>query len=157
MDKIKDFKKFVESIVKIDNIRWIDSKKIHWKIPLPKTNKEFKVFTKKYYGVELSCSVVVWSDGIEYTIKERQDDYSKGELYKKWDEMFSQYDGLRVLLSALFGDLSCGGVAVSHYGQTKLHKKQRDLLINWDGKSNLLKQRQMIQEQNIYLMECFGV
>ena len=100
--KIEEFEKFIEKIVEVKNVSWFGTKDINWRIPLPKTNEEFKKFTKKYYGVELNCSVVVWDDGIQYEILEEQNKYSKEELYTLWDKKFSQYDGLKVLLNALF-------------------------------------------------------
>ena len=122
----EEFKSSVDKIVKVDDIRFMKAEYIYWKVPLPKTNEEFKIFTKKYYGVELNCKVVVFDEGVTYKIIEKESEYSKGELYQQWEEMFSQYDGLKVLLDALFGDLSCGGVASHHYGQTKLGKDKCD-------------------------------
>ena len=153
-----NFDEFVSEIVEVSgDLRFSrESKDINWRIPLPKTNEEFKEFTKKYYGVELSADVVVWDDGVQYKIKEQQDEYSKGELYKLWDKKFSQYDGLKVLLCALFGDLTCGGVAGSHYGQTKLSKSKREKLINWDGIDNSTKIKQKLEEQRKDLQEIFS-
>ena len=143
-----EFDKFVSKIVETENPKYsIDAKDIHWKIPLPKTNEEFKKFTKKYYGVELNAEVIVWDDGVSYQIKESHNECCKNELYALWDNKFSQYDGLKVLLKALFGDLRCGGVATSHYGQTKLDKSKRERLVNWDGVDNELKKEIYIRKQ----------
>ncbi len=133
-----------------------EAEDINWKIPLPRTNEEFKEFTKKYFGVELSADVVVWTDGIQYKIKEQQTEYSKGKLFKLWDKKFSQYDGLKVLLVALFGDLTCGGVAGSHYGQTRLSKLKREKLINWDEIDNSTKIQQKLEEQRKDLIGIFS-
>ncbi len=160
MDK-KEFETFVNKIVEVkDNYPTMRSYlggDINWKVPLPKTNKEFKVFTKKYYGVELNIDVVVVGEGITYKIKESQSEYSQGELMKLWNDKFGQYDGLKILLKALFGELTCGGVAGSHYGQTKLEVEKRILLLNWDGVDNRLKIVKKMKEQDKDLKDIFGV
>ncbi len=150
------FKQFVESIVEVKNPRWLREEDIKWKVALPTTNEEFKAFTKKYYGVELSAHVIIWGEGVSYRIRKRQDDYSQGELYKRWDKMFGQYAGLKVLLTSIFGELSCGGVAGSHYGQTRLEEKKRNLLLNWDEFDNEDKKREYLEEQKKSLVEIFG-
>ncbi|MBU0958982.1 MAG: hypothetical protein KKB31_03475 [Nanoarchaeota archaeon] len=152
----KNFDEFVDKIVEVENIPFMNAKDIHWKIPLPKTNEEFKKFTKKYYGVELSVEVIVWDDGVSYKIRESQNEYCKNELYSLWDKKFTQYDGLKVLLKSLFGDLSCGGVATSHYGQTKLDKSKREELVNWDGVDNEFKKEIANRQQQKDLQEIFS-
>ncbi len=151
-----DFEEFVDEIVEVSgNLQFSkEAKDINWKIPLPKTNEEFKEFTKKYYGVELNVDVVVWDDGIQYKIKEGEAEYSKNDLYKLWNKKFG--NGLKILLSSLFGDLSCGGIAGSHYGQTKLNKSKANELINWDGIDNSVKRQVKLEEQRKDLQEIFG-
>ncbi len=154
----ENFDEFLNEIVEVSgNLQFSkEAKDINWKIPLPKTNEEFKEFTKKYYGVELNVDVVVWDDGIQYEIKEEHSEYSKNGLYKLWDKKFGQYDGLKILLSSLFGDLTCGGVAGSHYGQTKLSKSKANELVNWDGINNSVKRQVKLEEQRKDLQEIFG-
>ena len=153
----KNFDEFVNKIVEVESTSSsLDAEGINWKIPLPKTNEEFKKFTKKYFGVELNADVVVWNDGIQYKIKESHNECCKNELYALWDKKFTQYDGLKVLLKALFGNLRCGGVAGSHYGQTKLDKSKREELINWDEIENSVKIQLKLEEQKKDLQEIFG-
>lgn len=127
----------------------------------PSTREEFKQYTKSFYGVELDCDVLVYPKGmlsVKYEIVQFEDDYSKCELYRMWDNKFGQYDGLQVLLDATFGELACGGVADSHYGQTKgLSEERRNkILENWDNTPNFDKViKDYIQTQH-ELNKIFG-
>lgn len=130
----------------------------------PKNDKEFREATKNLYGIELSVSCFAYpvcafgenhKYACNYKINESQDDYSKGEIYQLWDKKFSQYNGLKVLLDATFGKLSCGGVAGSHYGQTRCDKKTWDRVRKWDS-NNDRKNFQNSVEQHNSLVEIFG-
>ena len=102
MFNTKTFDKYIDRIV--DYIK---------KNP-PSCNDEFKLYTKMFYGIELTCK---WSSDIAYyEVYESEDDYCKVPLYRCWEKKFGQYDGLKVLLDNTFGTLSCGGVGNSHYG-----------------------------------------
>ena len=127
----------------------------------PKTNEEFKQYTKSFYGVELNCDVVVFpnskSSNVSYKILEQEREYSKGALYQKWEEKYGKYQGLKVLLNLTFGELYCGGVANYHYGQTKLlNQAQLKALEDWDNVPNDTKQRLYMENQRQQLREIFG-
>lgn len=107
----------------------------------PSTREEFKQYTKAFYGVEIDCEAFVYpvstNLSVSYLVVQRERDNAKCELYRMWDKKFGKYDGLRVLLDATFGELACGGVAHSHYGQTKgLSEERRKILKNWDNTPN---------------------
>lgn len=124
----------------------------------PSTNKEFMKYTKNFYGVELTCKCTVYKSGVSYEVQELEKEYSQVPLYKKWEKKFSQYDGLKVLLNATFGRLTCGGVASRHYGQTELTDINRlEKLKNWDGIDNSIKVIEAYKEQQKQLQEIFGV
>lgn len=133
-------------------------------IKLPNNNEEFNKITEELYGVRLNVSCLAYpinSFGKEsgysckYEIVEKQDNYCKGSIYKLWDEHFGQYDGLKVLLNSCFGVLSCGGVAGSHYGQTKCDKKTWERIKNWDSNNdNKIIENQI--EQHNSLVDIFG-
>jgi hypothetical protein len=102
----------------------------------PTCNDEFKLYTKIFYGVELSCDYNGYV-GDEYghgsyKVKEDQCNYSKCLLYRCWSKKFGHYDELRVLLNETFGELYCGGVAGSHYGQFEMTREKYYSLIDWD-------------------------
>jgi len=133
-------------------------------VKLPKNLNEFKKITKDLYDVELSVDCLAYPVGsfgknkdysCKYNIQESQDKYSKGEIYQLWEKKYSQYDGLKVLLDSVFGELSCGGVAGSHYGQTRCDKKTWDRIKNWD-KDNTTKLIKESREQDESLKEIFG-
>ena len=113
-------------------------------IKLAKNLEEFRQITKDLYGVKLSVDCLAYPQGAfgskeyacQYKIREKQNDYSKGEIYRLWDKKFGQYDGLSVLLDSIFGKLNCGGVAGSHYGQTRCDKKTWERIKNWDKKND---------------------
>lgn len=127
----------------------------------PKNNDEFKDYTRRFYGVELNCKVTVYPDnssmGIQYEVVEYEHDYCQGELYQLWEDKFGQYDGLKVLLNACFGELCCGGVASHHYGQTEpLSNGKREILRHWDVFDNDLKLLQSALEQRKAIEDIFG-
>lgn len=127
----------------------------------PKNNDEFKDYTKKFYGVELNCNVTVYPDnssmGVKYEVVEQEDDYSEGELYKLWEKKFGQYDGLKVLLNATFGELCCGGVANHHYGQTEhISNEKKEILRQWDCFDNNLKLLKDAINQRKEIEDIFG-
>ena len=132
-------------------------------IELPKNLKEFKDITKLLYGIELSVdcraypkdSFSQYKHSCQYKITENQNDYSKGEIYQLWEQKFSQYDGLKVLLDSVFGKLSCGGVAGSHYGQTDCDKKTWDRIKNWDSNNDLKNLAGQVEQHNS-LVDIFG-
>ena len=130
----------------------------------PKNNKEFREATKNLYGVELDVECLAYpidsfGNGSGYACKYKilgdQNEYSKGEIYKLWEKKFSQYDGLKKLLDVTFGRLSCGGVARSHYGQTRCDKKTWDRVKKWD-KNNESKFIKNSIEQHNSLVDIFG-
>ena len=127
----------------------------------PKNNDEFRDYTKRFYGVELNCNVMVYPDddrlGVQYKVVEYEHDYCQGELYQLWEDKFGQYDGLKVLLNACFGELYCGGVASHHYGQTEpISNKRREILRHWDNEDNDLKMVKSALEQRKALVDIFG-
>lgn len=136
-------------------------------IEMPKNEDEFKEFTKQIYGVELGVDCLAYpigsfgdDDKRKYSCKYqitgmKQDDYSQTEIMKLWNKKYGQYDGLTVLLDTCFGDLSCGGVATYHYGQTNADKEIWDRVKAWgNNESKLLKNA---KEQHDSLVEIFGV
>ena len=130
-------------------------------IDLPKNNDEFKEFTKKVYGVELSVHCVAYpTSGIEYKCEYTiqgidEDTYSKNKIYKLWEKEFSQYDGLKVLLDSVFGKIYCGGVAKYHYGQCRCTKEQWEIIKNWDN-NNTEKYLNRLVEQHNEMCDIFG-
>ena len=154
----ENFDKFIK-----DHTKGYGSNAFLKNIELPKNLKEFKEITKLLYGVKLSVDCRAYPEGsfsnykysCQYKIKENQNDYSKGEIYQLWDEKFSQYDGLKVLLNSVFGELFCDGVAGRHYGQTKCDKKTWDRIKNWDSNNDLKNLAGQVEQHNS-LVEIFG-
>ena len=83
-----------------------------------RTRDEFFELTRDWYGVGLTFSGSIYYPRYEIDQKERW--YSKLEGPRARDKEFSQYDGLKVILASTFGEIYCGGVAGSHYGQYKV-------------------------------------
>jgi hypothetical protein len=52
-------------------------------------------------------------------------------VYQLWDSEFGEFDGLTVLLDSLFGNITSGGIAGSHYGTTLCTEEQYK---NWEFK-----------------------
>jgi hypothetical protein len=157
MDK-KEFEELIKYIVEVKgNLRFLTPDKVKWKVKLPKNNEEFKKFTKKYYGVELNAKVIVYKESVRYKILEAHNDCMKNELYKAWEDKFGSYDGLTILLNSLFGELSCGGVATSHYGDTHLSKDKCERLLKWDNEDNETKKVKEYRSQSKDLKEIFGI
>lgn len=135
-------------------------------IKKPKNSAEFREITKRLYGVELDVACYVYPPGAfgeknelsaNYKIvyEGGQNEYCKKGIYPLWDKKYSQYDGLKVLLDWCFGELSCGGVAHVHYGQTKVKtKSDYNRIKKWGNQeSNYLKAR---IDQHNSLVEIFG-
>lgn len=85
------------------------------KVRAPRTRNEFFRFTRDMYGIGLTFR---GSFG-RYEIREKYDDYSKGEIAQMWAKKYENYDALKIFLSTAFGLLGTGGVAGSHYGDYK--------------------------------------
>lgn len=84
------------------------------RVPKPRTKKEFYEMTKNMYGVGLSlkeCSVGF------YKVQGKQSVYDRLPIPSLWNSKYGQYNGLKIFLNHTFGELYCGGVAGSHYGQ----------------------------------------
>lgn len=136
-------------------------------IEIPKNLNEFKQFTKAIYGIELEVECLAYPeglftkrDGFTHSCKYQiigttQDEYAKNPIMKLWDKKYGQYDGLKVLLNTCFGELSCGGVATYHYGQTKCDKATWERVKNWD-ENNDLKNIKAMKYQHDSLVEIFG-
>lgn len=123
----------------------------------PSTNKEFEEYTKNFFGVKLSCACSVYPDGCRYKVLGDESKYSCVPLMRMWDKHFAWNGGLRILLDATFGCLFCGGVGISHYGQTKLEDKGRlKKLLFWDETPNYVKLNLEALEQHEQLKEIFG-
>lgn len=134
-------------------------------IEKPRNSVEFQELTKRLYGVELDVECFAYPLGAfsnhEYSANYKviyeggQDKYSREGIYPLWDKKYSQYDGLKVLLTYCFGRLSCGGVAHVHYGQTEVPTKTDWLRIQkWGNQGkNYLKH---ISDQHNSLVEIFG-
>ena len=131
----------------------------------PSNDKEFGEATKNLYGVRLSVDCMAYGLGsfsnyqyaCKYEVKEKESDYSKVAVYKLWEEKLSQYDGLKALLDLTFGELFCGGVASSHYGQTSCDKETWERVKSWNGeKANQLKGLKSAVEQHQSLVDIFG-
>mgnify|MGYP000327236496 CR=1 FL=1 len=98
---------------------------------MPKNEAEFREFTKNIYGVELSVDCLAYPKGAlgdgyscKYEIQGiEESEYCKKGLMPLWNDKYGQYDGLKVFLNSCFGELSCGGVATYHYGQTNCDKE----------------------------------
>jgi len=132
----KNFHSFIKDNVKKGRLEGIK---------IPSNLKEFKQATKNLYGVELSVSCMAYPLGsfhkYDYSCRYEieglsQEGYSKGDIYKLWEKEFSQYKGLKILLSSCFGELFCGGVGAYHYGQTKCDKDTWERVSNWDSKND---------------------
>lgn len=82
------------------------------KVPKPKTRQEFYELTKNMYGVGLG----VTGHFDSYEVEGIQSKYDRTPVAALWNKKYGQY-GLKVFLNTVFGPLSCGGVAGSHYGQ----------------------------------------
>jgi hypothetical protein len=133
-------------------------------IEMPKNQEEFKEITKALYGIELDVECLAYQKNTfsrsEYSCKYEivgtdHDEYSKNPIYKLWDKEFSQYDGLKVLLNTCFGELICGGVAGTHYGQTRCDEETWERVKNWDS-NNDTKLLINALEQDRAMKEIFG-
>jgi len=133
-------------------------------IEMPKNKEEFKEITKALYGIELDVECLAYRKGVfsgsDYSCKYEivgtdQDKYSKNPIYKLWDKEFGQYDGLKVLLNTCFGELICGGVAGTHYGQTRCSEETWERVKNWDS-YNDAKLLKSALEQDRAMKEIFG-
>ena len=147
-----NFSEFVDKYVKNG---------IFCNLKLPTNENEFKEFTKNIYGIELGVKCIAYPfNGKEYKCEYSiqgvtESEYSKNKIYKLWDKKFSQYDGLKVLLNSVFGELYCGGVATYHYGQCRCSKEQWEIVLKWDG-NNENKYVDSLIEQHNALCEIFG-
>lgn len=108
-------------------------------IVLPSNSEEFRKFTKKYYGIELDIEIKFHYNNnsiINYLIKSYNDCYifSKNKVYNLWDTEFGEYDGLRILLDSLFGEITSGGVGSAHYGVSYCTEEQFQHIKNWNIK-----------------------
>jgi len=151
----ENFEQFVDKYV--SNRKFVGLK-------MPKNEKEFKLFTKLIYGIELNVECLAYPTGSfknhEYNCKYQitgltHSEYSKNEIMKLWDKKFGQYDGLKVLLNTCFGELICGGVATYHYGQTKCDKKTWNRIKNWSTDNGLKVLKSQIQQTNS-IVDIFG-
>lgn len=148
----QNFNQFVSNHVKNDLFINLD---------LPKNELQFKEFTKNIYGVELGISCIAYPfNGKDYKCEYRitgmkETDYSKNQIYKLWEKRFSQYDGLKVLLNSVFGELYCGGVASVHYGQSRCSKEQWDIIMKWDNKNDEKYVEKLVEQHNV-LFDIFG-
>lgn len=130
-------------------------------LELPKNENDFKEFTNNVYGIELGVNCIAYPyNGKEYECEYKitgitEYEYSKNSIYKLWDKKFSQYEGLRVLLNSVFGELYCGGVSTYHYGQCRCTKEQWEVVLNWD-KNNESKYVEKLIEQHNQFCEIFG-
>lgn len=131
----------------------------------PKNDREFGEATKNLYGVRLHVDCMAYGLGsfnnhefaCKYEIKEYEDDYKKGEIYRLWEKKFSQYDGLKPLLKITFGETFCGGVSSHHYAQTYCDKETWERVRNWNGESaNKQKRLKAAVEQHKSLVDIFG-
>jgi hypothetical protein len=108
-------------------------------IKLPSNSDEFRKFTKKYYGIELDIKVDIY-DTDNYTLRyevvydNENYIYSQNKVYQLWETEFGEYDGLRVLLDSLFGEINCGGVGGTHYGTSICTEEQYQHIKNWNVK-----------------------
>lgn len=108
-------------------------------IDIPKNEAEFRAFTKSIYGVELGVECRAYSKvefNRDYSCQYRvtgmsYEEYSQMPIMKLWENKFRQYNGLSILLDSCFGDVSCGGVAGTHYGQTKCDEETWTRVNNW--------------------------
>jgi hypothetical protein len=132
-------------------------------IEKPKNLAQFKEITKKLYGVSLSVECFAYPMGsfsndpyvANYKILEKDCDYSKGSIYQLWSKQYGQYVGLNVLLDWCFGELFCGGVARSHYGQTRIKTKSDYIRIKkWNTDTSAYTKH--VVEQDKYLKDIFG-
>ena len=156
----------IEKVTK-ENFKEFVNKYVHNRlfvgIDLPKNNDEFKEFTKKVYDVELSVYCIAYPTSgnnyqCEYKIQGMdEDEYSKNKTYKLWEKHFGQYDGLKVLLNSIFGEIYCGGVAQYHYGQCRCSKEQWEVIKNWDHKNNTEKYFNMLIDQHNEMCDIFGI
>ena len=132
-------------------------------LEMPKNEAEFKEFTKNIYGVELSVDCLAYPKGVlddgyscKYKIQGMKEiEYCKKGLMPLWNDKYGQYDGLKVFLNSCFGELSCGGVATYHYGQTNCDKETWLRVKNWDD-NNQAKVFKSSMEQRQSLNEIFG-
>lgn len=156
-------KESFEDFVK-DHVQLIKSDEYHFTgLQKPQCSEEFKDFTKNIYGVELDVDCFVYPLGAfsnykyaaNYKIKQEEGEYSKQGLMPLWNKKFGQYDGLKVLLDWCFGDLFCGGVAYSHYGQTEVPTlADYNRIKNWGNQQGNYLKAAIEQHQSV--VEIFG-
>lgn len=85
----------------------------------PSSRDEFFSLTKEWYGVGLTFIGHVGNRSGSYEIDQLEDWYSELVIPKQREKELGQYEGLKPILLWTFGQLTCGGVAASHYGQYK--------------------------------------
>lgn len=105
----------------------------------PINEKEFEAYARAFWGIKISVKNlnVYEKNGCSYELKEDEETYRTAPLYRKWERgtRYHYHNGLLTLLDPTFGTLSCGGIARTHYGQTKnLPPERTEILNNWWGK-----------------------
>lgn len=139
-------------------------------IEKPRNSAQFRELTRKLYGVELDVECFayrphVFGEGKEYEFsasyrivcshEDGQRWYSQQSIFPLWDKKYGQYDGLKVVLDWCFGELTCGGVAGVHYGQTKgLTKTDHNRIKRWGSQEN--NHRKAALDQHKAIVEIFG-
>jgi len=139
-------------------------------IEKPRNSAQFRELTRKLYGIELDVECFAYGthafgegDHYKYSANYRivcehedgQQWYAKQGIMPLWDKKYGQYDGLKVVLDWCFGELTCGGVAHVHYGQTKgLSKSDHQRIMKWGSQE--ANRRKHAIDQHRSLVEIFG-
>lgn len=89
------------------------------KFPLPKCDEELALLTTWYFGVPLHVQLHLWDGGGSYEVKETYNSYH-GNGFAYSSSSSDGYDSSRDFWAAVFGRLTCGGIAGSSYGQFKV-------------------------------------
>ncbi|MBO4622387.1 MAG: hypothetical protein J5691_00735 [Bacilli bacterium] len=105
----------------------------------PINEREFEAYARAFWGIKISVLNlhVYEKSGCSYELREDEETYRTSPLYRKWERgtRYHYHNGLLTLLDPTFGTLSCGGIARTHYGQTKnLSPERTEILNNWWGK-----------------------
>lgn len=123
----------------IDNFdeKYIAIKEFIQEFP-PINEREFEAYARAFWDIKISVLdlYVYEKSGCRYELKEDEETYRTSPLYRKWERgtRYHYHNGLLTLLDPTFGTLSCGGIARTHYGQTKnLSPERTEVLKNWWG------------------------
>lgn len=105
------------------------------RVPKPVNDAEFAVLSEWWLGVRVTVSIMGGSYSVLQKLETYQDrSFSSPDLQHRG---FGQYDIERPLFNHSFGNIYCGGVAGSHYGQFRCGWRSEKRLLRWmNGRRN---------------------